>query len=335
MSNTTLRSKNILFNVLNQEVVFEEYFCNLISIDSFKDSFIQFIDNEILKNELISNSSFFTEKNLDDNCGRADLFLNLKSKKIIFEIKNKVYTDLTKNQPEAYLKYLEKNNKDVDYNRCLFFLIPRNYKHTEDIINRWVKISPSFNPNKQILYWEDFALLFKNEINPYVKAFYDFCMYWFNLNPVEFKKDEIEMLHLKGDTMNLINNETIPTLMLKLEHLVMNIANTLGWQQYPSPSGLFYSHKIKMTDYEILIGVDYHTWSQSMPISISIYNSLATHFELPKIDSIDFFEDNSGESIYYEKEFRHVVRLKQQIGEESFEEYLKKTIAIIIQKLSI
>ena len=48
--------KNILINVLNQEVVFEEYFCNLLKEEKFFNKFIEFIGskNDILKNKNIN-----------------------------------------------------------------------------------------------------------------------------------------------------------------------------------------------------------------------------------------------------------------------------------------
>lgn len=108
--------KSILLNVLNQEVVFEEYFCNLLKEEKFFNKFIDFISskNDILKNKNINYKMFYTEYNLqikEKNFGRADIYLDLDSEKIIFEIKNKVYTDLTPNQPGMYLDYLKKVNK--------------------------------------------------------------------------------------------------------------------------------------------------------------------------------------------------------------------------------
>ena len=46
--------KSILLNVLNQEVVFEEYFCNLLKEEKFFNKFIDFISskNDILKSRL-------------------------------------------------------------------------------------------------------------------------------------------------------------------------------------------------------------------------------------------------------------------------------------------
>ena len=57
------RENMILYNVLNQEVVFEEYFCNLLRIDCFRDIFISFIakKTEILNDLIIKYEDFDTE----------------------------------------------------------------------------------------------------------------------------------------------------------------------------------------------------------------------------------------------------------------------------------
>ena len=145
------RKNMILYNVLNQEVVFEEYFCNLLGIEKFRDLFLDLIaqKNKILTGEDIQYHYFDTEvvlKKKDKDYGRADLFLKLQDKEFIFEIKNKDWTSLTKNQPVGYLEYLESRNEH------LFFLIPKGYKHKDQIYKRWKDFDKYEN---QIFYWQD------------------------------------------------------------------------------------------------------------------------------------------------------------------------------------
>ena len=80
--------KSILLNVLNQEVVFEEYFCNLLKEEKFFNKFIDFISskNDILKNKNINYKMFYTEYNLqikEKNFGRADIYLDLEDRKSV------------------------------------------------------------------------------------------------------------------------------------------------------------------------------------------------------------------------------------------------------------
>lgn len=80
---TIHRENMILYNVLNQEVVFEEYFCNLLRIENFMKLFLEFIEekNQILVTEDIKYNNFDTEIFLnkkDKTYGRADLFLKIK-----------------------------------------------------------------------------------------------------------------------------------------------------------------------------------------------------------------------------------------------------------------
>ena len=166
-------------NVLNQEIVFEEYFCNLLYFDSFRNLFIDFINNKnklLDKKNIIKYKYFNTEVKLNNDNGRADLFLKIKdtNEEFIFEIKNKVYTNLTTNQPNSYLNYLNSKHSN------LFFLIPGGYKHKDEIIARWKDYN---NVSNQILYWEDFinkiteSNIYKD--NTEINMFYKFCLYWF------------------------------------------------------------------------------------------------------------------------------------------------------------
>lgn len=133
--------KNImLFNVLNQEVVFEEYFCNLLSIDDFKNLFLEFINdkNTAFSKIGIECENFDTEINLGAAYGRADLYLKYQNKEYIFEIKNKEKTTLTVKQPTKYLQYLNKKEpKAEEICTYLFFILPKNYRHKEEIFKRW------------------------------------------------------------------------------------------------------------------------------------------------------------------------------------------------------
>ncbi len=337
------RENFILYNVLNQEVIFQEYFCNLLREKSFMKKFLDFIEqkNEILNNEDIEHHHFHTEHPLqikEKSFGRADLFLDLESKKIIFEVKNKVYTSLTENQPHNYLNYLERTVKNTDFNTCLMFLIPKNYAHEEAIYQRWNNLYPKEEIAKQLFYWEDFVLTLKDEENIFVKAFYEFCLYWFELNPIYLIKDEIALLNFKGNSMELISNETLPSLMSKLELATIKIGQYFQWKQIFMKggyvSGCNYTKKIQ--HYQLYVGIDYDMWKQyDQPINIYITNAKnsSEKFDLPSINTLNFNTYESKGDSNFDDFFAYVVKLDFKVTEENYEQKLKDIIQKIVTQL--
>lgn len=292
--------KNItLFNVLNQEIVFTEYFCNLLRIDEFRELFIDFIGEKVLElSDKIKYVNFNTEVSLEkDKYGRADLFLEINGEKFIFEIKNKCTTKLTENQPIGYLKYLK------DKNTHLFFLIPKAYNHTDEIIKEWEKYNEydKTEISNQIFYWQDFIskVKEKNIENVEIKMFYDFCEFWFNMQPIDLEDMEKELL--KGMIVNDFTNKSIPKLMKKLMMIVEQIGFNCGLKESKEISieGFYYEKKIG--DYILYFGIDYDYWASSgTPLSIIIQNKDGNDFELDieqlkKLDSIE----TSSSNIYF------------------------------------
>jgi len=335
------RKNLMLYNVLNQEVVFQEYFCNLLRQKGFMKKFLDFIGrkNEILRHDNIQYHHFYTEYPLqckEENFGRADIFVNLAEKKIIFEVKNKVYTSLTNNQPHTYLTYLKKTVKNVDFNTCLLFLIPKNYAHKETIYQRWNKQPEQIE--KQIFYWEDFVLTLKDEEDAFVKAFYEFCLYWFDLYPLHLNHQEIELLNLKGNLMELMHNTSFPDLMQKLELTTIKIGRHFQWEQDFMKggyvSGCNYTKKIH--HYQLYVGIVYDMWKQyDQPINIYISDAkeYSKEFVLPSMDSLTFnIYESKGDS-NFDDFFAYVVQLNFTIDEENYEEKMKAAIEKIINHL--
>lgn len=272
------RQNIILYNVLNQEVIFEEYFCNLLSIQRFRELFLEFIaeKNQILITEDIKYNNFNTEISLnkkDETYGRADLFLKLEEKEFIFEIKNKDWTDLTENQPAGYLNYL--NNK----NEHLFFLIPKGYKHKDEIFDKWERFN---GVEKQIFYWQDFILKIKDEKfeEIEIKMFYDFCIYWFNMIPIHFTETELKSIFIKDETKEyqMLENTNIPTIISKLYRIVENAQEEFsidGKEDRLHPEWYGYvlnNKKYKIpADWQIWFGIDFELWEkEKLPIVIQI-----------------------------------------------------------------
>lgn len=339
--------KSILLNVLNQEVVFEEYFCNLLKEEKFFNKFIDFISskNDILKNKNINYKMFYTEYNLqikEKNFGRADIYLDLDSEKIIFEIKNKVYTDLTPNQTGMYLDYLKKVNKKK-FDTFLLFILPKRYAHEELLHDRWSKKSYHYKENikNHIFYWEDFVKTLKGEDNPFVKAFYEFCIYWFDMESITFTKEEKnQIINLKGNSLEIIENETIPTLLVKIEKCLIRIgSDKLKWEQISSEKGAYisgHSYSKKINSYTVVLGLDYDMWSkfkQPINIYISNYKDSSQHFEKPNIDDISFEIFEIKENSTWNDFFVYVVQLDFSIDDENFEDKIIELIKRIEKTL--
>lgn len=330
----------MLYNVLNQEVIFQEYFCNLLREKSFMKKFLDFIEqkNGILKNENIEYKNFHTEHPLilkNKTYGRADIFLDLGNKKIIFEVKNKVYTTLTDKQPQDYLNYLAAVN--TDFNACLMFLIPKNYAHKEKIYQEWNPY-PREEIDKQLFYWEDFVLTLKDEENVFVQAFYEFSLYWFDLNPMQLINKEKALLNFKGNSMELIKNETLASLMAKLELAVIKIGQYFQWKQdfieTGYTTGCNYTKKIK--NYQLYIGIVYDMWEQyDQPINIYISDEkdFSKKFTLPQIEILEFEIYESKEDSNFDNFFAYVVKLNFKIDEENYEEKMKDIIQKIVTQL--
>lgn len=199
--------------------------------------------------------------------------LRIKEKEFIFEIKNKNWTQLTENQPVGYLEYLNKKNEH------LFFLIPKGYKHKEEIFDKWKDFTGVKN---QIFYWQDFILKIKDknfeEIE--IKMFYDFCIYWFNMAPIHFTEDELKLIFIKDKNKGyrMLENLSIPKMINNLYSIIENTQeefyivskeNRLRTEWY---GYILNNEKYEIYyDWEIWFGIDFELWEkENLPITIQI-----------------------------------------------------------------
>lgn len=336
----THRKNIVLFNVLNQEVIFQEYFCNLLKIDDFRKLFIDFISekNNILSEVNIQYYHFDTEIILDNKNGRADLFLNINnSKKYIFEIKNKDYTSLTPNQPKSYLNYLkDTHEEDLDFNRHLFFLIPKNYQHQNELYQRWQEFDGIEN---QIFYWQDFIFKIKeNKLelqNIEIKMFCEFCEYWFSMKPIDFSEDEKKLFNSKGQKVSEFKDLSVPKLMQKLENIGRNIGSNAGMKEDKSYSGFLYSMKIQ--DYEILFCIDYDIWeAKGAPLSILIQNHKNGYqdFKL-ELSEIALEQFTYKETSTTKESFAYIVNIADELGSDNYQKTAIDTIHAIKKQLEL
>jgi len=324
------RHNIVLYNVLNQEVVFEEYFCNLMQFKDFRDLFLQFINKDnLFDSSKIHYHNFDTEVRLNKqfdkkDYGRADLFLKIKNDEFIFEIKNKCKTTLTDNQPINYLKYLNNQNQN------LFFIVPRCYRHQNEISKRWKDYNNFKDTKKKILYWEDFIY----EINTEMKMFYDFCLYWFNVEIIKFSNEEKTILK-KGYTMNDFKNKTIPSMLQKLEEIVDNVGESCNMKIDNETIG--YTYSIKANNYIIYFGINYDLWEDiGKPISIEIQSIKNDYqeFEL-NLNNIVLIDKLYEETSKTDREFSLYVDLKYSIQDDSFQEATKNLILNILDQLKL
>jgi hypothetical protein len=235
----------------------------------------------------------------------------------IFEIKNKVWKELTPKQPLEYLDYLNNENKK------LFFLIPKDYKHKDIIFKRW----HFCDIENQIFYWEDLVEEIRNnnlqEKNIEIRMFYEFCEYWFDLKIVEFKEEEMELL----------KNKNLPRLMESLEDVTRNISERVGLNDDFETIG--FMHTTVVGKYRIYFGIDYDIWKEkNLPLSILIQNEKKDYqeFEL-EIEGLTLEPIEYLETSISDKQFGYVVMLNEKIGSQKYEQIVKVTLEKIIETL--
>lgn len=300
------RNNMVLYKVLNQEIVFEEYFCNLLQFEDFRDLFIDFLNqnDNIFEKNSIMYENFDTEvklKNENENeneDGRADLFLKYNNQEYILEIKNKDRTSLTVNQPNGYLHYL----KNISSNNNLFFLVPRNYIHKKEIIERWNKFNEkekrvNTTVEDKILFWQDFITLLGKENTILekveIKLFYEFCIYWFDMQAVVLTQKELK--YISSEKIGEQKMPSIATIMKKLA-LIVNGVIDLGIvidKQYDEQNSEYFGYIINNKKYnideklELWFGVDYNIWEKYSNSSLVLEVNTDDKQILEKIKEID------------------------------------------------
>lgn len=290
------RENNIFYNVIRNETSLTEVFCNLMQYKAFRDLFLNFLNtcnekngNTIIDIEKIKYSDFETEKNfsfkiLEDDIskkiGRGDLILTIDSIDYIVEIKIKNNTKTTKNQPDGYLEYLKeqdkKNNIDNDeYKKRLFFLIPKGYKHKDNL----KKVE------NNILYWEDFLNKLKkselNQLDIFINDFYNVVFEtWFYFSKLDFNNIELNYIYNKEKLK--MDNSAIPTIMMKLLNIVDELQDTFKANKYDeSLNALEYVFWVKDSNGEKVFwfGLDYEVWEQHKnPLVIGFTDDKEDHY---------------------------------------------------------
>ncbi len=313
-----MREKNIFYNIIKNETSLTEAFCNFLNFKPFRELFLNIVSekNEKINNYNILYKHFETEKYLSEENGRSDLHLKINDEKYIFEVKIEKYTKLTDNQPNGYLNYLEMKNEN------LFFIIPKNYLHIDEICSRW-NCKTKYDDNKilshNIIYWEDIISQIKkselHSLNVFINEFCKIIEYrWLKYENIKFLPFEIEAIfNDKKNTnkdMRMLLNTNIPVIIRKLFEIIdktydkFEIDNKVDEQ-----TSNFYGYKLRNNQYsiptslEVWFGVDYEIWERNnYPITIQILSSSKENNALEKIKELDIateFTDSDNSKIYY------------------------------------
>ena len=324
------REENIFYNLIKNETSLTEVFCNFMRYENFRNLFIDMINEKIKNKENIIDKSkvefqdFDTEVALKENeekAGRIDLQLKINEEIYLFEIKIEVLTKLTNNQPNGYLEYLKNDN--LYKNENLFFIIPKGYFHTNEILEKWeekTKYSKKEIENHNIIYWEDILdQLRKQELDKVNVFINEFCeiidLNWFYFEKIDFPKSELELIFNdkkdKGYTM--IENVSIPVLMNKLFQIIVDTANKkeIYINYKVKQNSNYFGYFLENSKYEISdklviwFGIDYKIWEiKKNPIIIQIEANEREediNLEIFLENKIEYtkFEYENGDIIFY------------------------------------
>ncbi|MGJ0320148.1 hypothetical protein [Aliarcobacter cryaerophilus] len=307
------REENIFYNLIKNETSLTEVFCNFMRYESFRNLFIDMINEKIKNKENIIDKSkvkfqdFDTEVALNNQKnGRIDFQLKINTNKIyLFEIKIKTYTNLTDNQPKGYLDYLKELELESEN---LFFILPKGYLHLKEI------------KNHNIIYWEDILdQLRKQELDKVNVFINEFCeiidLNWFYFEKIDFPKSELELIFNdkkdKGYTM--IENVSIPVLMNKLFQIIVDTANKkeIYINYKVKQNSNYFGYFLENSKYEISdklviwFGIDYKIWEiKRFPIIIQIEANEREediNLEIFLENKIEYtkFEYEDGDIIFY------------------------------------
>jgi hypothetical protein len=204
---------NLFQNIVTDENSYTELLCNLLSYKFFREQFFKFLG---IKNESeFDYNTQYRTINKQKN-GRPDLILSSETEYYFIKINN---TSLTNNQPKGYLRELEKISCK---NKYLFFIVPKNYKHKDELANKL----ESYNVNKKIVtniyYWDHFfkdcKKYYSTEKNDIFFQYFQLLKEWFGYNHISFqKKGEIDM-NIKEVGQKLVEcHQTVDTIGNLLE----------------------------------------------------------------------------------------------------------------------
>ena len=307
------REENIFYNLIKNETSLTEVFCNFMRYESFRNLFIDMINEKIKNKENIIDKSkvkfqdFDTEVALNNQKnGRIDFQLKINANKIyLFEIKIEIFTNLTDNQPQSYLDYLKELELESEN---LFFILPKGYFHLKKI------------KNHNIIYWEDILKqIIEQKLdkeNIFINEFCKILAYrWFDFKKIIFKENELDLIFSgkKEEGYKMLENVNIPILMNKLFQIIVD--TKVGYykkdkesieQRYDYFGYFLENSKYEISDKLVIwFGIDYKIWEiKKNPIIIQIEANEREediNLEIFLENKIEYtkFEYENGDIIFY------------------------------------
>jgi hypothetical protein len=191
---------NIFGQVANNEDRITALLYNFLYYKAFRDAFAQKIG---LQPSDIMHQDFSLQFRTED-CGIPDLRLSNDKVEYLFEVKVYDYRELTENQPEGYLEYLESSSL---FNKRLYLLAPRSYKHRKDFFERSDTFKQKKNSTTLVasIYWEDIIQILEEEelanLSPLFAEFSDFLKNWFK--HIDYRDLNLELMYHKEYAQSL------------------------------------------------------------------------------------------------------------------------------------
>lgn len=232
--------------------------------------------------------------------GRGDLVVTRDNKEYIFELKIERYTKLTEHQPNGYLNYLGKED-DTDVNSRLFFILPKGYRHIEEISKKWSNYTKSQILKHNIIYWEDILNEIKklelDKLNPFINEFVKIMEYrWLYCEDINFSNFEISIIFNNSNNneeLIMSSNMNIPRIVNKLFKIVDGVyeknvdkIDKKNDKQQADYYGYILRDSRIPEDWEVWFGVDFELWEKAdCPLTIQVYSEYEE--EMKKINNIN------------------------------------------------
>ncbi len=304
------RPNNIFFRLVRDEQTLTELLCNMLNYKIIKDIFFGVIFDKQIPNNIDYNNIHFPYPLYNKSI--PDLAIINDDLECLIEIKVKIRTELTPNQPGGYLQYL---NECAKKKKLLIFLIPKGYKYEEHI-----KTYIEENQNLKIEYWETFYEKLKDneiyELNKIFKDFMDILEIFFLPKKISFSNHEIEYMfdqkncenekiYFNKEEITMSNNTNIPTIIMKLRDIIDEVNKILSInyctkkRDAKDEYGIYFFKNSDNKIAQLYLGIWYPFWqAQDKPLCLAYHKSwidnilkLKSKFDSDFKDSIIEYEN--------------------------------------------
>lgn len=200
-------NRNIFEKILNVEDDYTNLFCNLLCNRKYEKIFEECLQIENIKGKKVV--SIETNEAVASG-SKPDAVIKFEDN-ITVLIENKISTwrDLTENQPNTYLNYLQ----EIEGNKYFVLLIPLGYLHLLEFkkrYNTWEKHRNIQIP-LVIIYWQDIYKILKEYEDDQVLQ--DFA----NEIDLENMEEEVKMT---DEELNLLENDFIYKYDIKIKEII-------------------------------------------------------------------------------------------------------------------